>query len=209
MVKHLGKFVRNYLLCLLQANLEGGARLGKDHHVIDVANILKLFFRELPDPIFPPGNIQDSLLRCLLCGDRTVTAVKLTCLLLPSLSLNTLAFFMQFLHTVSVHSDRNKMSVENLSIVFAPGLMPLTEILPQRLNSHCKIIHMLIENANEIGIVPRYIVDRVQLSTAPKSTPAAAPDTDKKKKKRRSGSLTSKYIDNEFAYIVIGYFFKT
>lgn len=177
----------------VQANLEAGARLGKDHHVIDVANILKLFFRELPDPIFPPGNIQDSVLRCLLCGDRKVNALRLTCLLLPSLSLNTLAFFMQFLHTVSVHSDRNKMSVENLSIIFAPGLMPLTEILPQRLNSHCKIIHMLIENANEIGIVPRYIVDRVQLSSAPKSTPAAAPDTDKKKKKRRSGSLTSTY----------------
>lgn len=167
--------------------------MGKDHHVVDVANILKLFFRELPDPIFPPGNIQDSVLRCLLCGDRKINALRLTCLLLPSLSLNTLAFFMQFLHTVSVHSERNKMTVSNLAIIFAPGLMPTTEILPQRLNSHCKIIQMLIENANEIGIVPRYIVDRVQLSSAPKSTQATAPDTEKKKKKRRSGSLTSTY----------------
>lgn len=168
--------------------------MGKDHHVVDVANILKLFFRELPDPILPPGNIQDSVLRCLLCGDRKVNALRLTCLLLPSLSLNTLAFFMQFLHTVSMHSEHNKMTVSNLSIIFAPGLMPLTEILPQRLNSHCKIIQLLIENAIDIGIVPRYIVERVQLSSASKGMTATAPDTDKKKKKkRRSGSLTSTY----------------
>lgn len=192
----------------IKANLEAGTRLGQNHHVIDVANILKLFFRELPDPILPPGTVQDSLLRCLLCGDRKANALMLTCLLLHPLSLNTLAFFMQFLNTVSQHSDRNKMSIENLSIIFAPGLMPLVEILPQRLNSHCKIIHLLIERANEIGVVPKHIVSRAATTTAAmakaqsacggggndgQQRPATSIDAaaEKKKKKRRSGSLTS------------------
>lgn len=145
----------------IRASLEAGVRLGKSHHVIDVANILKSFFRELPEPILPPGNIQDSMLRSLLCGDRKSDALLMTCLLLPPLSLNTLTFFMQFLNTVSMHSDRNKMTVENLSIIFAPGLMPLVEIIPQRLNSHCKIIQLLIEQAHEIGILPKYIFNKV------------------------------------------------
>lgn len=181
----------------IKASLEAGTRLGQHHHVIDVANILKLFFRELPDPILPPGTVQDSLLRCLLCGDRKANAIMLTCLLLHPLSLNTLAFFMQFLHTVSQHSDRNKMSIENLAIVFAPGLMPLIEIIPQRLNSHCKIISMLIERANEIGVVPKHIVSRAAAAVAKSSSPEhqqqrlADAAAEKKKKKRRSGSLTS------------------
>lgn len=204
----------------IRTNLEAGARLGKSHHVIDVANILKSFFRELPEAILPPGNIQDSMLRCLLCGDRKTDALMMTCLLLPPLSLNTLTFFMQFLNTVSMHSDRNKMTVENLSIIFAPGLMPLEEIIPQRLNSHCKIIQMLIEQAREIGILPKHILNKVQQLKKPISTLAsneiisdhiAVADTEKKKKKRRSGSLTSIYkkkcITFYFVYYFVCFFF--
>lgn len=198
---------------LFQSHLEGGARLGKSHHVIDVANVLKLFLRELPEPILAPGNIQESVLRCLLCGDRKVNALLLSVLLLPTLSLNTLTFFMQFLLTVSQHSAQNRMTSENLAIIFTPGLMPLPENIPQRLSSHCKVVQMLIEHANQIGTVPRYLLERSRLvaerklaasiassasTSATSSTPsqsfAAAvhpPDTDKKKKKRRSGSLTS------------------
>lgn len=193
-----------------QAHLEGGARLGKSHHVIDVANVLKLFFRELPEPILAPGNIQESVLRCLLCGDRKVNALLLSVLLLPTLSLNTLTFFMQFLLTVSQHSAHNRMTSENLAIIFTPGLMPLSEVIPQRLTSHCKVIQMLIEQANQIGTVPRYLLERSRLAAERKlaasmassssSSSAAAqslahpPDTDKKKKKRRSGSLTSRHL---------------
>ena len=48
-----------YMLNLLtdlnttQASLDCGKKFGPDHHVIDVANILKMFFRELPEPLIP------------------------------------------------------------------------------------------------------------------------------------------------------------
>lgn len=175
--------------------------MGKAHHVIDVANILKLFFRELPEPILPPGNIQETVLRCLI-NDKTnehkVNALMTCCLLLSPLSLNTLSFFMQFLNTVSLHSDVNKMTVENLAIIFAPGLMPLSEMIGQRLNYHVKSIQLLIENAFDIGTIPKSIADKINQWNV-NSKPLVdsiivlpEQETDKKKKKRRSGSLTSK-----------------
>jgi hypothetical protein len=37
----------------MQAFLDCGRTFGPEHHVIDVANILKMFLRELPEPLIP------------------------------------------------------------------------------------------------------------------------------------------------------------
>lgn len=187
-----------------------------------MANVLKLFFRELPEPLLAPGHIQETLLRCLLCSNgKTPSALLLSVLLLPALTLSTLTYFMQFLNTVSQHAATNRMTSENLAIIFAPGLMPLPEIVPQRLDSHCRVVRALIEQAAHIGAVPRHIRDRIQqqqnvstTTTASEqqhssrsggrsrslaATDAVAPDTEKKKKKRRSGSLTSTHRACDYA----------
>lgn len=194
-----------------------GIPLDETCNVIDVASILKYFFRELPDPLLPPGNFQESILRCLLCKgthDRKIAAIKLVLLLLPNATLNTLVYFMQFLNLVSLHSASNKMSSKNLAIILAPGLMPIIENYGKRLNSHVQVIEILIDNAHDIGLVPAEILNRIPNLDFPESivsdsmnyTMVASvsrrsmepnqmkvPETDiKKKKKRRSGSLTSK-----------------
>lgn len=186
-----------------------------------MANVLKLFFRELPEPLLAPGHVQETLLRCLLlpAADRRTPALLLGVLLLPALALSTLTYFMQFLHTVSQHAGTNRMTSENLAIVFAPGLMPLPEIVPQRLESHCRVVRALIEAAASIGAVPPHIRERVQRTRQQmvevvdqqqeqhqhqrqqqqssssggrsRSLAPSEPETEKKKKKRRSGSLTS------------------
>jgi hypothetical protein len=46
----------------MQASLDRGKKFGSEHHVIDVANILKMFFRELPEPLIPHA-YHDVLLR--------------------------------------------------------------------------------------------------------------------------------------------------
>lgn len=195
--------------------LESGHPIDRTHNVIDVANILKYFFRELPDALLPVGNFQEAILRCLLCkgsNERRIAAIKLVCLLLPQRHLNTLVYFMQFLNAVSEHSQQNKMSIKNLAIIFAPGLMPISENIGQRLLSHVQIIEILIENAHDLGMVPDAILGKVQpdvlhdangTTTINATTMAESmsyrsqsetPWTDsKKKKKRRSGSLTRKY----------------
>lgn len=174
--------------------MDAGFRLEKHHHVIDVANVLKLFFRELPEPLLPPGTIQETILRSLLIKTNEIEVLMLTCLLVSPLSLNILMFFMQFLHTISMHSDANKMTIENLAIIFAPGIMPLTEMIGQRLNCHVKIIEMLIRHSNRIGVVPKTIVAKLNQSAAPIADEQNPDAMDKKKKKRRSGSLTSERI---------------
>lgn len=181
----------------IKSSIESGIPLGKTHHVIDVANILKTFFRDLPEPLLPTGNIQEALIRCLLSGEHKVYDLLITCLLLPPITLNTLAFFMQFLHTVSLHANMNKMTIENLAIILTPNLMPIAEMIQQRLTSHVKVIQFLIENSHQIGVVPEAILEKLNDSISlirqtgdSHHNVTAGNTTDKKKKKRRSGSLT-------------------
>lgn len=158
----------------------------------------------------PSGNFQECVLRCLLCkgsNERRIAAIKMVCLLLPIRHLTTLIYFMQFLNAVSQHSNQNKMSIKNLAILFAPGLMPITENIGQRLISHVQIIEILIEHAPDLGIVPDAVLGKIQNivlaeahegesgnGVATSGTLAEATWLDaKKKKKRRSGSLTSKF----------------
>lgn len=137
----------------------------------------------------------------------------MVCLLLPNVVLNTLVYFMQFLNLVSLHSTANKMSTKNLAIIFAPGLMPINESYGQRLVSHVQIIEILIDNAHELGLIPPELLHRLpsldltetatndpmnftMVTHSRRSMDAGrlkVPETDvKKKKKRRSGSLTRK-----------------
>lgn len=158
--------------------------------------MVKLFFRELPEPLLSQ-HIQESLLRALLIGEERIKAILMTCLLLPPLTINTLAFFLQFLKTVADNSPQNKMSVENLAIVFTPGLMPFWDISSIRFKNHVKVIQMLIENADKIGVLPDSVVDRIFDSQElhqgrAKSVEILGPAVVSKKKKRRSGSLTRK-----------------
>lgn len=126
------------------------------HHVIDVANILKYFLRELTEPVLPYA-FHDLFLHCLLLDD-TVAAVLLVCLLLPRPHLHVLAYLMevshvchaycnkpilskdsifnisiilyfslQFFHLISGLSEANKMTISNIAIVITPSLMPVSE----------------------------------------------------------------------------------
>lgn len=218
MVKH----IIDDKLSIFKEKLELGIPLDDSCNVIDIASILKYFFRELPDPLLPPGNFQETILRCLLCKgthERKIAAIKMVCLLLPNVVLNTLVYFMQFLNLVSLHSAANKMSIKNLAIIFAPGLMPISESYGSRLNSHVQILEILIDNAHDIGLIPPELMNRMPRLELPEShlndplnftmvTSGSGPrrsldqgrlkvpETDiKKKKKRRSGSLTRKEID--------------
>lgn len=94
--------------------------------------------------------------------------------------------------------------------------MPINENYGQRLASHVQIIEILIENAHEIGLVPTDLLNRISNVALPEAVSDSlnftmisrtnsrrsmdpshikVPETDiKKKKKRRSGSLTRKHL---------------
>ncbi|XP_017847673.1 uncharacterized protein LOC108603399 isoform X2 [Drosophila busckii] len=168
--------------------LEAGLPLGKSHRVIDIANILSFFFRELPEPLIPKF-LHDTLVRCLQIEERDrIRAIQLTCLLSQPLTLHTLAYFMQFLNTVSTHVAVNKMSAENLAIVISPSVMPYRDINSIRFKNHIKLVELLIQNANLIGTIPMHIENQLQITVLR----ADASQTPKRKVNDNSGGTSNR-----------------
>lgn len=94
---------------LLQTLLDQGQEVQlSQHHVIDVANVLKYFLRELPDPVVP-FVYHDLFLHCLLLED-SEAAVMLACLLLPRPHLHVLAYLMEVSIQCLIHLDASKHS---------------------------------------------------------------------------------------------------
>ncbi|CAK9813510.1 Rho GTPase-activating protein 11A [Anthophora quadrimaculata] len=183
----------------LMARLDNGATLGEKHHAIDVANCLKTFFRDLPEPLIP-YIYHDLFVHCAMLKTYRVQALLLACILLPPHHLNTLAFFMEFLKKVSLYEKQNKMNIDNLAKVIGPNIMPLQEAtmsaVQLRLELHLIIIKILIENAESIGILPDHITQAISMETIG-STDNELDISDHlhsklRKKKHRSGSLTRK-----------------
>lgn len=162
--------------------LEGGGIIDKSHHVIDTANVLKKFFSSLPSPLISIA-IQDALINCLIhCPEyeHKLEAVLMTILLLDPLALNTVAYFFQFLNSVTVNAHKNLMTAANLGKILAPTIMSGNDNV-NRLKSLIEVTEMLIKHSSLIGIVPDRMVKHVML-------PPPATE-ERKKKKRRSASL--------------------
>lgn len=137
----------------LMARLDNGGALGDKNHAIDVANCLKTFFRDLPEPLIPYG-YHDLFVRCLMLHNRRVDALLLACLLLPPHHLNTLAFFMGFLRRVSLYESQNKMGIDNLAKVIGPNVMPLQETtmsaVQSRLEAHLVIVKVKTQKQRKL-----------------------------------------------------------
>ncbi|XP_014599603.1 PREDICTED: uncharacterized protein LOC106784502 isoform X2 [Polistes canadensis] len=182
----------------LMALLDKGSSLGEKNHAIDVANCLKTFFRDLPEPLIP-YTYHDLFLHCAMLKNHKVQALLLACVLLPPYHLNTLAFIMEFFKKVSLHEKQNKMNIDNLAKVIGPNIMPLREAtmvaVQSRLELHLVIVKILIENAENIGVLPDHITNLI-LSEVIGSIDNELDLSDSqlhgkmKKKKYRSGSLT-------------------
>ncbi|KAF6738787.1 Rho GTPase-activating protein 15 [Oryzias melastigma] len=94
----------------------------EDIHVITGA--LKLFFRELPEPVVPFGFFTD-IVETAKMPDYVEKVDRLKCLVLgmPPPNHDTLQFMCQHLRRVLGHSDTNRMTTQNIGIVFGPTLM--------------------------------------------------------------------------------------
>ncbi|KAL4641071.1 rho GTPase-activating protein 22 isoform X2 [Arapaima gigas] len=91
-----------------------------------VASLLKLYLRELPEPVVPFDKYQD-FLTCaqLLAKDEDTGTQELARQVktLPQANFNLLKYICKFLDEVQSHSNENKMSVQNLATVFGPNIL--------------------------------------------------------------------------------------
>ncbi|KAM9409441.1 rho GTPase-activating protein 15 isoform 2-T3 [Pholidichthys leucotaenia] len=111
----------------------------EDIHVITGA--LKLFFRELPEPLVPYGFFTD-IVETVKMSDYMDKVDRLKCLLLnmPPPNHDTLQFMCRHLRRVLEHSDTNRMTTQNIGIVFGPTLMR-----PERDNGNMAV-NMIYQN---------------------------------------------------------------
>ncbi|XP_062240830.1 rho GTPase-activating protein 25 [Platichthys flesus] len=97
-----------------------------DTDVHTVASLLKLYLRELPEPVVPWTQYQD-FLDCTSMLDCSNTEgwekLEKQISLLPRTNYNLLSYVCRFLFEVQQHSKVNKMNVENLATVMGINLL--------------------------------------------------------------------------------------
>ncbi|XP_060736226.1 rho GTPase-activating protein 11A isoform X2 [Tachysurus vachellii] len=136
---------------------------------LDVAGLLKQFLRELPEPLLAT-DLQSSFLKAQelpTSGERTSATILLSCVLTHE-NLNTLRYFCSFLKRVSQRSAENKMDSSNLSVIFAPNLFHCADgtdkvntSTEKRLKLQAAVVQCLIDNAQDLGVVPEFLMARV------------------------------------------------
>ncbi|KAM4544891.1 rho GTPase-activating protein 24-like [Odontesthes bonariensis] len=133
----------------LQEAFDSGERPTFDSStdVHTVASLLKLYLRQLPEPLVPYSSYQ----HFLLCGqklsnDRTLGLGELRNLLheLPVANFNLLNFICQFLNEVQSYSNSNKMSVHNLATVFGPNILRAKAEDPQSIVGGAALVQVLM-----------------------------------------------------------------
>ncbi|XP_009985088.1 PREDICTED: rho GTPase-activating protein 22 [Tauraco erythrolophus] len=139
-----------------------------------VASLLKLYLRELPEPVIPFAKYED-FLSCgqLLSKDEGEGTQELVKQVknLPQANYNLLKYICKFLDEVQAHSSINKMSVQNLATVFGPNILrpemedPVTMMKGTSLVQH--LMTVLISEQGRIFAVPQADVPGSQLEIRP------------------------------------------
>ncbi|UJR37747.1 hypothetical protein I4U23_030441 [Adineta vaga] len=119
-----------------------------------VAGVLKLYFRELKEPLFA-RDMFDSFIGCIVdveseekCVDNVCQVVKL----LPRPIFIVMRYFFAFLNHLAEYSDENMMDASNLASCLTPTLMPIPEDKDQvqYLTHTIELIRIIIIHHEEI-----------------------------------------------------------
>ncbi|XP_077036478.1 rho GTPase-activating protein 11A isoform X2 [Agelaius phoeniceus] len=158
-----GSLVR---LKALKSKLDQGENCLSAALPCDVAGLLKQFFRELPEPILPP-HLQEGLFKAQQLGNEKKAATVLLSCLMADRTIAALRYFFNFLRTVSLRSNENRMDSSNLAVIFAPNLLHSNEnekmstSTEKKIRLQAAVVETLIDHAAEIGQVPEFILEKI------------------------------------------------
>ncbi|KAM6069135.1 rho GTPase-activating protein 11A isoform 2-T2 [Theristicus caerulescens] len=200
-----GSLVR---LKALKSKLDQGENCLSAALPCDVAGLLKQFFRELPEPILPP-HLQEGLFKAQQLGNEKKTATVLLSCLMADRTIEALRYFFNFLRTVSLRSNENRMDSSNLAVIFAPNLLHSNEnekmsaSTEKKIRLQAAVVQTLIDHAAEIGQVPEFVLEKIPAMLgvdAFQSTPSLwghedseneSPSECKKRRHRSVGDIVS------------------
>ncbi|XP_046298676.1 rho GTPase-activating protein 27 isoform X5 [Marmota monax] len=124
----------------------------EDVHVITGA--LKLFFRELPEPLFPFSHFSQFIAAIKLQDQaQRSRCVRDLVRSLPTPNHDTLRLLFQHLCRVIQHGEQNRMSVQSVAIVFGPTLLrPETEenTMTMTMVFQNQVVELILQQCSDI-----------------------------------------------------------
>ncbi|ESO02401.1 hypothetical protein HELRODRAFT_134629, partial [Helobdella robusta] len=110
----------------LKNRVDNGETLDDECSPLDVAGLMKQFFRDMPDPLLT-FELYDSFMECFVnLGNDNAECSDVTCKLcffLPEVNLATVRYLMSFLSRLASKSAENKMDAYNIAVCVAPNIL--------------------------------------------------------------------------------------
>uniref|UniRef100_A0ABI7X022 Rho GTPase activating protein 18 n=1 Tax=Felis catus TaxID=9685 RepID=A0ABI7X022_FELCA len=137
----------------------------------DAASLLKLFIRELPQPLLSVEYLKAfQAVQNLPTKRQQLQALNLLVILLPDANRDTLKALLEFLQRVIDNRDKNKMTTMNVAMVMAPNLF-MCHALGLKCSEQrefvmaagtANIMHLLIKYQKLLWTIPKFIVNQVR-----------------------------------------------
>ncbi|XP_014851604.1 PREDICTED: rho GTPase-activating protein 18 isoform X1 [Poecilia mexicana] len=137
----------------------------------DAASLLKLFIRELPHPLLTVEYLNAFIaVNKLPTKKQQLQALNLLVLLLPEANRDTLKALVEFFQRVINHQAKNKMTLNNVSVVMAPNIFMFkgfrSKVTEQQefsmATSTANIVRLLIRYQNLLWTIPKFILTQVR-----------------------------------------------
>ncbi|XP_056150454.1 rho GTPase-activating protein 18 isoform X2 [Lampris incognitus] len=137
----------------------------------DAASLLKLFIRELPFPLLTVEYLNTFIaVNKLPTKKQQLQALNLLILLLPEANRDTLKALVEFFQRVIDHQKRNKMTLNNVSVVMAPNIFVFkgfrSKVTEQQEFSMAtrtaNIVRLLIRYQSLLWTIPKFILNQVR-----------------------------------------------
>ncbi|XP_047614899.1 rho GTPase-activating protein 18 isoform X2 [Phacochoerus africanus] len=137
----------------------------------DAASLLKLFIRELPQPLLSVEYLKAfQAVQNLPTKKQQLQALNLLVILLPDANRDTLKALLEFLQRVVDNREKNKMTIMNVAMVMAPNLF-MSHTLGLKSSEQrefamaagiANIMHLLIRYQKLLWTIPKFIVNQVR-----------------------------------------------
>uniref|UniRef100_A0A087Y1Z4 Rho GTPase activating protein 18 n=1 Tax=Poecilia formosa TaxID=48698 RepID=A0A087Y1Z4_POEFO len=137
----------------------------------DAASLLKLFIRELPHPLLTVEYLNAFIaVNKLPTKKQQLQALNLLVLLLPEANRDTLKALVEFFQRVINHQAKNKMTLNNVSVVMAPNIFMFkgfrSKVTEQQefsmATNTANIVRLLIRYQNLLWTIPKFILTQVR-----------------------------------------------
>uniref|UniRef100_A0A1A7X1P4 Rho GTPase activating protein 18 n=1 Tax=Iconisemion striatum TaxID=60296 RepID=A0A1A7X1P4_9TELE len=167
-----GAATRVKSLCLeLESSFYDGMFPWKQLKQHDAASLLKLLIRELPHPLLTVEHLNAFIaVNKFPTKKQQLQALNLLVLLLPEPNRDTLKALVEFFQRVIDHQAKNKMTLNNVSVVMAPNIFMFkgfrSKVTEQQefsmATNTANIVRLLIRYQDLLWTIPKFILNQVR-----------------------------------------------